>query len=82
MNQLGNGLDEARNFEDSLTVREAELSMRRRLGDWEENILVVQSNLANTYSKMGRLEEALQIERDVYSGNLRLNGEEHEGIPS
>jgi len=39
--------------------------------------VVAQSNLANTYSKMGRLEEALQIERDVYSGRLKLNGEEH-----
>ena len=44
----------------------------------EENVLAAQSNLALTYSKLGRDEEALQIERDVYSGFLKLQGEEHE----
>ena len=52
--------------------------MMRRLGAPEENILAVQSNLANTYQKLGRLEEALRLRRDVYSGRLKLNGEEHE----
>ena len=32
MNQLGNGLSDARHHEDALSVREAELSMLRRLG--------------------------------------------------
>ena len=31
-----------------------------------------------TYSNLGRCEEALCIERDVYSGFLKLKGEEHE----
>ena len=34
-------------------------------------------NLASTYYTVGRLEEALSMERDVYSGSLSLFGEEH-----
>ena len=51
--------------------------VRRRLGDSERNILVVQGNLTNTYHKLGRFEEALSMERDVYSGRLKLHGTEH-----
>ena len=40
-------------------------------------MLAVQNNLANTYLKLGRLESALQMKRDVYSGHLKLHGEEH-----
>ena len=58
-------------------MREIELSMLRRLGASEGEMLVVQGNLANTYQKLGRLEEALRMRRDVYSGDLRLYGEEH-----
>ena len=58
-----------------MSVREAELAMRRRLGDLEHNILIAQSNLANTYEALGR-PEALQMKRDVYTGYLRLYGEE------
>ena len=73
---LGNGLYEANYFEDALSVRECELAIERRLGASESNILVVQTNLAITYEELGRLEEALLLMRDVYSGRLRLNGEE------
>ena len=31
-----------------------------------------------TYQNLGRHEQALQIEWDVYSGRLKLNGKEHE----
>jgi hypothetical protein len=58
MNQLGNGLHDARHHEDAVSAQEAELSMRRRLGDAESNILVVQGNLAITYQNLGRLDEA------------------------
>ena len=78
MNLLGNGLSVARHDEEALSVREAELSMERRLGDSESNILVMQGNLANTYHLLGRLEEALRLRRDVYSGRLRLSGENTE----
>ena len=49
----------------------------RRVGAPEKNLLVVQSNLANTYQKLGRLKEALCLKRDVYTGFSRLFGEEH-----
>ena len=37
----------------------------------------MQGNLATTYGELGQLEKALSMERDVYSGRLRLNGAEH-----
>merc|ERR1712138_181864 len=39
-------------------------------------MLIAQSNLANTYQRLGRLDEALSMFRDVYSGRLKLQGEE------
>ena len=50
----------------------------RRIGFPEGSILNVQANLAITYSKLGRDEEALQLKRDVYYGTLKLYGEENE----
>ena len=78
MRTLGSGLSSAEHNEDALSVKEAELAMLRRLGASEHDILVTQSNLANTYQKFGRLESALQMRRDVYSGWLKVDGEEHE----
>jgi hypothetical protein len=43
----------------------------------EESILIVQGNLAITYGDLGDQEKALSMERDVYSGHLKLKGEEH-----
>ena len=77
MSALGNGLSQARLHEDALSVREAELSMLRRFGASENSILVSQGNLAAVYQSLGRYEQALQMKRDVYSGRLKLNGEEH-----
>ena len=77
MRQLGNGLSAVHHYEDALAVQEAELSMLRRLGAPEANILDVYCNLAVTYAKLGRDEEALRLERDVYSKRVRLDGEEH-----
>ena len=39
-------------------------------------MLVVKSNLANSYQKLGRLDEAVRVQKGVYFGRLRLNGEE------
>jgi len=78
MNQLGRGLSAVRNYKDALSVQEAELTMLQRLGASERDILITQGNLSNTYSRLGRLEEALRVRRDVYSRHLELNGEEHE----
>ena len=77
MTELGNGLHAAKHYEDALSVGEAELAMLWRLGAPEDFILATLSNLATTYSRMGRNEEAVQMQRDVYSGRLKLNDEEH-----
>ena len=74
---LGNGLFCANHYEDALSVREAELSMERRLGASNEEILEVQNNLAGAYDVMGRRVEASNMLRDVYSGRLKLHGEEN-----
>ena len=78
MNVLGNGLGTAGHHEEALSVKEAELSMARRCSAGSEaSILTTQSNLASTYEALGR-PEALQMQRDVYTGYLRLKGEGHE----
>jgi len=77
MTILGNGLAYAQHHEDALSVGEAELSMLRRIGAPEQQILVAQSNLSNTYHLLRRFEEALSTRQEVYSGRLKLNGEEH-----
>ena len=78
MTLLGNGLSAAGHNEDALSVYEAELAIMRRVGASESDILVVQNNLAGTYYKLGRLEQALSLQRDVYSGYVKLSGEEHQ----
>ena len=78
MTQLGGGLYEANQYEDALSVMEAELSMRRRLGEPEEITLKSQSNLAAAYANLGRLEPALRLRRETYLGLSRLYGEESE----
>ena len=78
MTILGNGLYAAGWREDALSVEEAALAMVRRLGASEASILATQSNLAVTYGELGNMEKALSMKRDVYSGCLRLYGEEHE----
>ena len=67
MDVLGNGLEIAEYHEDALTVREAELSMLRRLRASEESILIAQNNLANIYRELGHLEQALSLHREVYA---------------
>ena len=42
----------------------------------ESNILIAQSNLANTYQILGQAEKALRARRDTYSGWLKLKGED------
>ena len=77
MTALGNGLFEAEHYEDALSVREAELAMTRRIGEPGDDHVVL-SNLANSHQKAGRLEDALSMTRDLYSGCLKLSGEENE----
>ena len=77
MNILGNGLSEAQRHDEALSVQEAELAIKLRLGSSEHSILVAQCNLATTYSSMGRFEDALRASRYVYSGRVKFHGEEH-----
>ena len=77
MSLLSNGLAGVCHHEDALLVGEAELSMRRRRGSPEVQILAVQNNLANTYQLQGRFDKSLHLRQEVYSGHLRLSGEEH-----
>ena len=76
LHSLGTVYIDAGQYTDAVSAQEARLSMLRRRGvsDSECNILVVQGNLANTYAELGRLEEALSMRRDVYSGTLKLFG--------
>ena len=76
MNQLGDALYDAGHDEDSLTVREAQLSMMQRLGAPGDQVLVAQGNLAQCYSRLGRKEEALPMFEAIYSGHLELFGNE------
>ena len=77
MSQLGTGLQFVSRHEEALSVMEAGLSMERRLGAAEVQILAVQSNLASTYQMLGRFEQALSLRQGVYFGYLKLKGEEH-----
>ena len=78
MSVLGNGLYDGKHYEDALLVDEARLSLLRRLGAPEEDMLVAKSCLASTYNDLGRQQDSLRMSRDVYSGRLKLYGEEHE----
>ena len=78
MNLLAGGLYATNNYEDALSVMEAQLPMMRRLGDSAHNILALQSNLANTYQGLRRLEQAMLLKGKVYSGYSKLYGEQHE----
>ena len=77
MEMLGNGLFNAGFHADELLVREADLSVRLRLGVAEDHILSAQGNLADVYGKLGRREQCLSMRRDVYLKTLKLHGEEH-----
>ena len=76
MSLLGNGLYDAKKYEDALSVDETRLSLMRRLGASEDNMLITQGNLACTYEKIGRFDEALSLRKEVYSKRLKLTGEE------
>jgi len=76
--QLGNGLSYAEHNEDALIVMEAEFSIERRLGASGEHMLTMQSNLASVYEALGRCDEAIRMQRDVYTSSVRLRGGTHE----
>ena len=80
MSLLGDGLYAGNHYEDALSVTEAELSVRRRVGASERDILVAQGNLASIYNSLSRYEEALSMQQAVYSGTLKLFGEENKDV--
>jgi hypothetical protein len=80
MTYLGNGLAAVNNYEDALTVGEAELAMEQRLGAPEASILIGMGNLAQTYNMLGREEDSLRMMRDIYVGSLKLYGEDGDTI--
>jgi hypothetical protein len=77
MRQLGTGLHLAKDYAAAVSVKEAELSLLRRIGGTEDDILITQANLAGTYDELGRREDSLRIMQDVYSRRLEFSGEEH-----
>ena len=77
MAQLGNGLEAAKHLEEALSVREAGLSMQRRIGVSEISMLGTQSNLAGTYFDIGRIDDAIRMRQEVYFGYVRLLGVQH-----
>ena len=78
MSVLGNGLSAADYDEEALSVRETELAVLRRIGASEHQILVVQTNLANAYRALGRLEKALSMRKDLYARSFELFGRDNE----
>ena len=78
MNVLGNGLQTARRDEDALSVRIAEFDMIKRHGSSREKALAVLHNLASSYEAVGRFEDALGIQLNVYRNTLKYYGKQHE----
>ena len=76
MNQLGNGLIASQSYDDALPVREAQLSMLRRIGASVEDHRVAKGNLAGIYQILGRTDEAVRMGREVYLQTLQLYGME------
>ena len=77
MTALGNGLYDASQHEEALTVDEARLSMLKRSGASEKAVLDAQHNLATSYGELGQVEKALSMERDIYAGSVERLGEDH-----
>jgi len=77
MTLLGNGLFLTEHYADASSVFKARYSTLRRTGASEHYLLVAAGNLANSYQALGRCEEALRLRQEVYSGHLKLNGEEY-----
>ena len=75
---LGNVLFDAGDHEDALLARQAELSLMKRVGAPGDHMLAAQTRVGYSYNALGRHEEGLPLQRDVYSGRLKLHGENHQ----
>ena len=57
-------------------MKEADLATMRRVGASEKDLLTTQSNLVTSYKDLGR-HEFLPLRQEVYSGSVKIFGEEH-----
>ena len=67
MTELGNGLSAAGYAEEALSVKEAEVSMLRRLGGSRNILISAKANLSACYEVLGRDEETLELRREVWA---------------
>jgi hypothetical protein len=72
MSVLSDALYSAKHTEESLSVREAFLDMLERQGGTQEALREAKCSIANTYVELGRLEEALVIQREAYAGMMKF----------
>ena len=76
IDQLGNGLVRCRSTTRSICVR-ADLAVSGALAP-EGTCCAFRATLQTTYHMLGRAEEAMQMEREIYTIGARKSGEEHE----
>ena len=50
----------------------------KRVGAPGDSMLALQTRVGYSYNALGRHEEGLPLQRDVYSGRLKLHGENHQ----
>ena len=68
MTMLGNGLSMQDTFEDALSVKEAELSLMRRLGAEEDEILIAGQSCESRMKTSDGLKRPCACGESVYSG--------------
>ena len=79
MAALGNGLRETSRPDEALPVLEANLALMRRYWSRDKgNIFTTQANLASCLADLGRLDEALVLERDIYAKQVASLGVSHQ----
>ena len=79
MNTLGDALRADGQVELALSAFKATLPILEHMGPgWFSGTLIVKENIATCLHQMGRDEEALSMEREVYQLNLRLRGPTNE----
>ena len=66
--QLAHGLFEAKRHDEALSVWEVDVATEERLGTSELNTLLTRGNLVLGYYNVGRIDDALRLQREVYAG--------------
>ena len=78
MSQLSDGLNEAIFFEDELQVLKAITGDNERFGLNHSATLSIMGNLAGCLYNLDRMQECLDIQRDIYAKTLDIFGPSHE----